>query len=112
MGLKYTGKKIPFSFDNPRLISGKMYWEKRGDVIQVPFQDAQVLTLGSGNDFQIVYPDYVEPEPAPPPVDEEDHKEEQPEEEAAEQGPEDEILDPLFADEEQPRRRGRPRKDS
>ena len=52
--LKYTGKKIPFTFNNQMMKCGSLTWERRGDTVKCEYQDALVLTRGSGDDFKIV----------------------------------------------------------
>lgn len=54
IGLKYTGKKIPFVFKNENLQCESMAWQKRGDIIKVPKPDAEFMAKHSGHDFHIV----------------------------------------------------------
>ena len=57
IGLQYIGKKVPFEFVNDKMKCGRLRWEKRGDVVECEYADAQVLIVGSGNDFFIVTED-------------------------------------------------------
>ena len=52
--LKYTGKKIPFTFKNPMMNCGSLTWNERGEAVKCEYQDALVLIKGSGDDFKIV----------------------------------------------------------
>ena len=55
VGLKYTGKKIPFVYENENLGCKKMTWSKRGDVFEgVPIDDAEFMVLNSPSDFEII----------------------------------------------------------
>lgn len=54
IGLKYTGKKIPFAYENENLVCGRMVWQEKKSVIRVPVEDAEFMVKYSGDDFEIV----------------------------------------------------------
>ena len=107
VGLKYSGKKIPFTFLNDNLLQNKMSWSQRGDVIDVPMEDAEWMVKWSPSDFQMVYKSPVDamklPEPKPLFTDEGEDGEVSKSEE--------EKVDELFEKVAQKKGPGRPKKE-
>ena len=61
-GLKYSGRKIPFIYEGENITCKKISWGERGQVQQVPLEDAELLASTSPTDFTIV-PGISEEEP-------------------------------------------------
>ena len=64
VGLKYGGKKIPFIYEGENIVCGKMMWGERGQVIQVPREDAEEMVNTSPTDFVMIVQN-EEPNDAP-----------------------------------------------
>ena len=110
VGLKYSGKKIPFTFVNENLLQNKMSWNKRGDVIDVPLEDAEWMVKWSPSDFQMVYKSPVDAMklPDPDPIFSNEGVDGEPEIEVSKS--EEEKVDELFEKVATKRNPGRPKK--
>ena len=110
VGLKYSGKKIPLTFVNENLLQNKMSWNKRGDVIDVPLEDAEWMVKWSPSDFQMVYKSPVDAMklPDPDPIFSNEGVDGEPEIEVSKS--EEEKVDELFEKVATKRNPGRPKK--
>ena len=62
VGLKYTGKKIPFRYEGENIRCGKMSWSKRGQVIEALREDAEEMENTSPTDFEMIVTNEDEPD--------------------------------------------------
>ena len=110
VGLKYTGRKIPFTFHNDNLIKKVMKWGVRGAVCDVPIEDAQWMVKWSPSDFQMVYKSPVDAIklPDPDPIFSDEGVDGEPEIEVSKS--EEEKVDELFEKVATKRSPGRPKK--
>lgn len=111
VGLRYSGKKIPFTFYNESFLQKKTTWNKKGDVVDIPLEDAERLVKGSPSDFQMVYKSPMDAMklPEPDPIFSDEGMDEEPEIEVSKS--EEEKVDELFEKVAPKKGPGRPKKE-